>query len=267
LDSPELYYEEVAFESLSTNIQESRVFFGVFLDNLESALSESDDYEKLQETWEDFTKTMSDNFDMKSNRINRMWDKAITTFETKVLPWEMYLRRPVLYEIFCGLHYEYLILEALVKQGAKELVHSLQAPFGKVIKKLGEVMSDENEADPIPMMRKVEEKILELEPNFGGRLLSRMLTNGRKLKEDQDKGIVLIARTFLTDSVEQIGILAEAFRAKSQEYPNFWRQMAVIMRNGTSPKTGDELYMKYSHNEERFLVALLNLLSSPVAKA
>jgi len=95
-----------------------------------------------------------------------------------------------------------------------------------------------------------------------------MLKNGRRLKDRMEKGLPLENdKTFLKEPIEQIGILVAAFRDKSQEYPNtFWSLMSRILKNGTEVRTGDELYLSYSKNEERLIVNILNLLASPQPK-
>jgi len=106
------------------------------MDKLEVSTEDMDDDEKdkLEEQWGYIMDTIQNGLDTTFHRLRNYWGIIVSIWDTQPLPWEINDKSPVLHEFILMLEYEYLMVEAIIKSGIKEIVGTLQRQVASGIK-------------------------------------------------------------------------------------------------------------------------------------
>jgi hypothetical protein len=102
------------------------------MDKLEKSRNDNDDEEsaKLDEQWTYIMETIQTSLDSAIHRIRNFWGIIVSIWDTETLPWEDSVKSQVLHEFIAQLEYQYIMVEAIVKAGVKEIVGTLQRQVG-----------------------------------------------------------------------------------------------------------------------------------------
>lgn len=99
------------------------------MDKIEASYSANEEQALKNETreqWEYIAKTVQSSLNTVVDRLESEWGYFILLHDIVPLPWEVAYKLPLIYESVGRLEYGYLMVEAVVRSGVKEIVGTLQ---------------------------------------------------------------------------------------------------------------------------------------------
>ncbi|ODM91948.1 hypothetical protein Ocin01_14739, partial [Orchesella cincta] len=228
--SPEVFFNNVAEPSLTLLYHRGKALFGILMDKIEASYDDSEALEKAREQWEFIFKTVTSSLDSALDRLESEWVHFILLHDTNPLPWEVLYKTTLTHEVLDRLEYGYMMIEAVMRSGVKEVVGSLQHQLVQVIRKLEDEISKTSDSGEdvteLQLLKKMKRGLSKMKPSFTTKLLEKVLAKALKSKDAPSQS------NFISSTMDEMALVIHAYREKGSQFPNFWTEISLILSKG-----------------------------------
>ncbi|CAL8121802.1 unnamed protein product [Orchesella dallaii] len=237
------------------------------MDKIEASYEDSEALEKTSEQWEFITKTVTTSLDSALDRLESEWMNFIILHDTTPLPWEVSYKMTLVHEVLSRLEYGYLMIEAVIRSGVKEIVGTLQHQLVQVIRTLEDEISKTSHSGEdmteLKLLKKMKRGLSKMRPSFTTKLLEKVIMKALKGQKSESK----VKHNFISTTMDEMALVLHAFREKGSQFPNFWNEITVILNKDqghTSRDMNEEVtnfIQELLQNQEALIDTVIQIIS------